>query len=300
MIKMPGYLNGAQFHSKDHLKNWNPLVEKIHQQGAKVWVQLFHSGRLTVKEITNVNVVAPSSIDPCNQGSFWRREVNGEILHFQTKTKYKTPTQLSVKEIKEIIIQFANSCQLAERIGFDGVELHGAHGYLLHQFCHRDTNHRTDDYNAKDFKFIKELVSACRNVVSSKFNISYRISLHMVDNSYLRYSEDDMNYTKLIRLLDHEGIDVFHSSEMNAGTNLFGTEEALHHIIRKNTTKPIIVCGQIDNLKKANSLLNDGKVDLIAIGRALISNPKLVSYFKSEEKHEFQKFSYEHHIDKII
>jgi len=294
-----GYLNGAQFHSKEHVLNWKPLVDKIHQQGTKVWVQLFHAGRLTVKEITNVNVLSPSAIKTFDQKSFWRREERGEILNFQTQTKYTTPTKLSVKQIKKIINQFANSCQLAEQTGFDGVELHGAHGYLLHQFCHSETNHRTDDYNAKDFKFIQELVCACRKAVSSNFNISYRLSLHMVDNSYIRYSEIDMDFSKLIRLLDNEGIDVFHSSEMNAGANLFGTEEALHHIIRKNTTKPIIVCGQIDNLEKADSLLNDGRVDLIAIGRSLISNPKLVSYLKNDEKFEFQEFSYEHHIDKI-
>ena len=121
----------------------------------------------------------------------------------------------------------------------------------------------------------------------------------MVDNTYIRYSKDDMDYSKLIRLLDNEGINVFHSSEINAGEYLFGVEEALHHIIRKNTTKPIIVCGQIDKLEKANSLIKDGKVDLIAIGRSLISNPNLVSFFKNDENYEFQKFSYKHHIDKF-
>ena len=294
-----GYLNGAQFHSKEHALNWKPIVDKIHHQGAKVWIQLFHAGRLTVKEITKVNVVAPSPIKTFNLKSFWRPEISGEILHFQTQTKYTIPTELSVKEIKKIIKQFAHSCQLAEQTGFDGVELHGAHGYLLHQFCHSETNQRTDAYNAKDFKFIQELVSTCRKATSSKFNLSYRLSLHMVDNSYIRYSQDNMDYGKLIRLLDNEGVDVFHSSEMNAGANLFGAEESLNHIIRKHTNKPIIVCGQIENLEKANFLLNDGRVELIAFGRSLISNPMLVSFFMNDEKFEFQKFSYEQHIEII-
>jgi N-ethylmaleimide reductase len=293
------YINGAQFHSKEHVLNWKPLVDKIHEQGAKVWIQLFHAGRLTVKEITKVNVLAPSAIKTFNVKSFWRPEVCGEILHFQTQTKYTVPTKISVKEIKQIIQEFAHSCQLAEQTGFDGVELHGAHGYLLHQFCHSETNQRTDEYNAKDFKFVQELVSACRKATSSKFNLSYRLSLHMVDNSYIRYSEDDLDFGKLIKLLDKEGIDIFHSSEMNAGSNLFGAEEALHQIIRKHTTKPVIVCGQIDSLEKAESLLNDGNVELIAIGRALISNPELVSFFKNDEKYELIKFNYEQHIDKI-
>lgn len=169
----------------------------------------------------------------------------------------------------------------------------------MHQFCHSETNKRTDEYNGKDFKFIRELVSACRKATSKKFNLSYRLSVHMVDNSYIRYSEDELDFIKLIKLIDEQGIDVFHSSEIKAGANVFGAEESLHHIIRKHTIKPIITCGRIDKLQRANLLLNDGKVDLIAIGRALISNPELISNFENEEQFEFQKFSYEKHIDKI-
>ena len=146
------------------------------------------------------------------------------------------------------------------------------HGYLLHQFCHGETNKRTDEYNVKDFKFIRELVSACRKATTKKFNLSYRLSVHMVDNSYIRYSDDDLDFSKLVKIIDKHGIDVFHSSEIKAGANVFGAEESLHHLIRKHTSKPIITCGRIDNLQKANLLLNDGKVDLIAMGRALISN----------------------------
>ena len=295
-----GYLNGAQFHSDKHEAAWRPLVDKIHKEGAKVWIQLFHAGRLTVKEVTKTNPVAPSSIKTFSSKSFWRPEENGEILHFQTRTPYSIPTELTIEHIEKIISQFALSCQRAERTGFDGVELHGAHGYLLHQFCHKETNERTDEYNAVDFKIIRDLVRACRAMTSPAFKLGYRLSLHMVDNSYVRYSADDLDYGKLVKLLDKEGVDVFHSSEMKAGANLFGATEALHHIIRKNTTKPIIACGRIDRLNKANKLLNAGHVDLVAIGRALISNPKLVCFFREDKEYEFIKFKYEEHINRIV
>ena len=84
-----GYLNGAQFYSKEHSLNWKPLVDEIHNQNAKVWIQLFHAGRLTVKEVTKTKVLAPSSIKPHDLRSFWRPEQDGEIIHFQTKTKFK-------------------------------------------------------------------------------------------------------------------------------------------------------------------------------------------------------------------
>ena len=131
---------------------------------------------------------------------------------------------------------------MAEKSGFDGVELHGAHGYLLHQFCHSETNKRLDEYNAKDFKFIKELDLVGKSPPEI-LNSPHRLSLHMVDNSYIRYSKQNLDYGKLVKLLDKEGIDVFHVSEIKAGANAFGSEQSLHEIIRKHTYKPIITCG---------------------------------------------------------
>ena len=294
-----GYLNGAQFHSYEHALNWKPLVNQIKTHGAKVWIQLFHAGRLTVEEVTKAKVVAPSAIKPYDSESFWRPRLNGDIVHFQTKTNFGVPSKLSKKGIKEIIKQFANSCNLSEKAGFDGVELHGAHGYLLHQFCHNELNKRTDEYNAKDFKFIKELIKSCREATSPMFKISYRLSLHLVDNSYIRYSKDNLDYGKLIKILDKEGVDVFHISEINSGSNAFGSDYPLHEIARKHTKKPIITCGRIDNLEKANKLLKKGNVDLVAIGRALISNPDLISQFKKKQKMKFKKFNYNRDIEEI-
>ena len=121
-----GYINGSQFHTKAHALNWKPVIDKIHLQGAKVWIQLFHAGRLTVREVTNNNVVAPSAIKTFNTESFWRPKLNGEHRISKQKTKYTIPTELSVKEIKQIIKQFSDSAGLLEQAGFDGVELHGA------------------------------------------------------------------------------------------------------------------------------------------------------------------------------
>ena len=290
-----GYGNGLQFHNEKHIEAWRPIVKKIQEAGAKVWIQLYHAGRLTVKELANGSPVAPSPIKTWDNASYWRPEQDGQIINFQTKTPYLTPKELDQGEINEVISQFAHACAFAEKAGFDGVELHGAHGYLLHQFLHSETNKRTDHYNAKSLKFVEELVTKCRNSISNSFTLCYRLSLHMVDNSFIRYDEKELDYAPLVQLLDKNGIDVFHSSELKAASPAFGHDLALCEVIRENTKKPIITCGRISKLKTAEKLLDSKKADLVAFGRSLISNPELIANFKNNVDHDFVKFNYDEH-----
>ena len=296
-----GYVNGAQFHSEEHLEKWKPIVEEVHKTGAKIWIQLFHAGRLTVEEVAGVKPVAPSPVKTFQGKSFWREEKEGDILHFQTKTPFKTPIALEKDKIQTIIQQFADACALAEKAGFDGVELHGAHGYLLHQFCHTETNLRQDEYKADTkFSFVQQVVSACKRVVSENFVLAYRMSVHMVDSSYVRYDKEVLNYSILIKLLTDLGIDAFHSSELNAGSKMFGGEISLHELIRQYTDKPLIVCGNVASRKKAEKILTKGIADLVGIGRAFIPNPDLVIKFKERPEEKLIKFDYSQHIQSLI
>jgi 2,4-dienoyl-CoA reductase-like NADH-dependent reductase (Old Yellow Enzyme family) len=155
-----GYIFGAQFHNDEHLEKWKSIVERVHEAGAKIWIQLFHAGRLTVPEITGGKVLSASSIKPYSHPSYWRPMVNDEIIHFQTKTPYITPGEMTCYEIEKIINDFGNSVALADRAGFDGVEIHGAHGYLVHCFMSKLSNVRTDDIGLdKGNKFLRELIT---------------------------------------------------------------------------------------------------------------------------------------------
>ena len=158
-----GYQNGAQFFNEHHHDTWRPVIDRIHDAGARIWIQLFHAGRLTVPEIAGQAPLAPSAIAPFNGESFWRPVIDGKTTHFQTHTPFVTPQEISVEQIEQVIESFARSCSLAERAGFDGAELHGAHGYLIHQFANAVTNQRSDDYAADEFEFIRRLTKACRS-----------------------------------------------------------------------------------------------------------------------------------------
>jgi 2,4-dienoyl-CoA reductase-like NADH-dependent reductase (Old Yellow Enzyme family) len=282
-----GYQNGAQLNTEEQAMAWKDLVDQVHAKGAKIWVQLFHAGRLSVKEITGSEVIAPSAIAPMNSPSFWRPKMGEEIVNFQTKTAYERPKEATKEDIERILKDFERACELAQLAGFDGVELHGAHGYLLHQFCHADSNQRTDEYAASpQFLFTKRLVKAVKNILGNT-TLSYRLSLHMVDNSHIRYKEDKLNFPLLVKKLDEWGVDLFHSSELDARSKMFGGSKALHEMIREHSAKPIIVCGRINSLEKANHLLE--KAELIAFGRNLISNPNLLQLMKEGKEDEIIK-----------
>jgi len=293
-----GYLNGMQFHSRVHSENWKPIIREIHDAGAKVWIQLFHAGRLTVPEITGGNVYSASAIKPEEHTSFWREKIEGEVVNFQTKTAYQLPIELPYLSIKSIIDDFTNAVQLAEEAGFDGVEIHGAHGYLIHTFMTKRTNSRSDEYG-ENHRFVSELIEGCRKKMRSSTTLSFRCSIHMVDNPMIRYSKDDMDFEFLVRTLEQKGVDVFHCSQIDSKRPLFGSDKTLHKIVRELTDLPIVVCGGIKSLAEANSLISEDINSLIAFGRNFIPNPGLIDLFKNNRESEIVSFDYEKHINSI-
>lgn len=293
-----GYCNGLQFHNKEHLKTWTKVIDQIHQNGSKVFIQLFHPGRLTVSKLTNGRVLAPSAIKTHDAQSFWRPQVNGEIVHFQTKTPYKTPSEITESEINTVIQDFKKASSLAIKAGFDGVEIHGAHGYLIHQFCHKSCNSRIDKYAAESFLFVREIIQSIRNNIPADAILSFRLSQHMVDNSYIRFSEDKYDIRKLVTSIDKLGVDVFHCSEIKANSNLFGTNKSLISLVQSATNKSIIACGEICDIQTANDLLSMEQVELIAFGRLLINNPKLMDLLQNNPR-LIIPFDYHTHINKV-
>lgn len=277
-----GYKNGLQFHNLEHVKKWIPILKKIKKYNCKVIIQLYHAGRLTVQEITKTNTVSPSNIEPENQISFWRRKKNEKIIHFQSQSSFKKPNRLKIKDIKKIEESFINSIRLSELAGFDGVELHGAHGYLLHSFLDGRINTRKDVYNFKKLEIFKNIITKSKKYMIGKI-FCFRISLHRIDNYYSKYDINKFNIKKIIKSLDRFGINLFHSSEIKAGNKMLGTNKSLTEIIRKNTKKPIISCGDISSYEQIKILDKQG-ANFFAFGRSSISNKNLIKVLKKNKQ----------------
>jgi len=239
------------------------LASSIKAHQAKAAIQLYHPGRETHTMITGVQPVAPSPI-PC------------PIVQ-------DMPKELSEQEIKVIIDEYADGARRAKEAGFDAVEMHGAHGYLICQFLSSFSNKRNDQYGGDLYRrarFATEIVERTREKVGSEFPIIFRISADERLDGGLTLEE-----TRIIaKLLEEAGINAISVSAGNFATIQWVIQPVLlprgclvpfAAEIRKVVQIPVITAGRINDPKLADTILKEGKADLIAMGRPLMADPDL-------------------------
>lgn len=240
------------------------LVDEVHKHGdVKMAVQLHHAGRQTMSAVIGAQPVAPSPI-PC--------PVDKEM-----------PRELATEEVYDLIEKFGDAAKRAKEIGFDAVEVHGAHGYLVAQFMSAYSNKRSDefggDFNSR-MKFPVEIVKNIRRKVGNGLPILFRIS-----------GDEDMPEARTItesrmaaRVLESVGVDAIHVSRcvygsvpgaiapaaVPAGFNVYAAEE-----IKKSVSIPVIAVGRINDPLLAEDILETGKADLVALGRESLTDPEL-------------------------
>ncbi len=290
------YVNGLQYFSKAHCEAWKPIVERIHEYGSKVFLQLFHAGRLTTSEVCGEQPISASPVAPNKQRSNFMIKKDNDYVHYQSLTPFSVPREMNIQDINCVQEKFENSCKLSAIAGFDGVELHCAHGYLLHQFCHGQINRRLDAYgHDSKLRFLRETVIKCHQALPNNRVLAVRLSQHMVDNSYLRYSEKNLNFEHVVASID-DYVDVYHCSTIEVDNPIFGFNKSLMEVVRQKTDKTIVACGRVDSKEKAERILHSGVADLIAIGRPLIANQNLVKLFLNGREDEMIPFNNNLHL----
>jgi 2,4-dienoyl-CoA reductase-like NADH-dependent reductase (Old Yellow Enzyme family)/thioredoxin reductase len=252
------------------ISGFNELAESVKSYGARIAVQLQFSGRLTNLSATEgIQPVAPSET-PLSPGG-------------------EEPKALIPDEINYIIEKFARAAFLAKQAGIDAVELHGAHGYLIGQFLSPFTNKRTDAYGGSRegrVRFGTELVRAIRDAVGPKYPIIYRMSADERMEGGLGLNESQWFASRL----EEAGVDAFHVTAGIYETRAWmfpamgmekGCNVPLAEGIKKAVSVPVIAVGKIPNPDIAEEILEQGRADMIAIGRPLIADPELPN--KAEE-----------------
>jgi len=265
--RIPGIFSQAQ------VAGWKKTTEKVHENGGKIVVQLMHTGRIShpLNMPAGAKILAPSAVRPA--GQMWTDQKGLQ--------DYPTPEAMTLDEIETTKIEYIAAAQHAMEAGFDGVEIHGANGYLVEQFLSPISNVRTDSYGGNienRIRFAVEVTEAVANAIG-KGKTGIRLSPYGVASDMPHYPEINMTYDKLSKMLSSLGIAYIHlvdHSSMGAPK----VPDKVKEVIGDNFTSPIIYCGGF-TLELGNETLKEGFADAIAFGRPFINNPDLVNRLKN-------------------
>lgn len=303
---------------KEALAGWKRVVDEVHAAGGKIFPQLWHVGSVRQRtDHENQGADNPKHCCHCNHP-----EVPGygpsPVPHPYVENA-EVPQTLTQQDIDEIINAYANAAKDAKQIGFDGLELHAAHGYLIDQFFWDATNQRTDKYGGNTLadraQFAVEVVRAVRKAVGPDFPISFRISQWKLGDYSAKMAKTPEELKDFLALLVDAGVDVFHCSTRRFYEPEFpGSNLNFAGWVKKLSGKPAITVGSVglDNdfvntfagketkiedktIEQLLERLEKQEFDLVALGRMLLANPDWAEKMRNGKLNEIIPFSQDKH-----
>lgn len=265
-----GYSFTPGIYSPEQTEGWRKVASAVHANGGRIFLQLWHVGRMSHSEFHGGALPVAPSAEPF-EAQIWK--VNAET-GLGEMVDCPTPRALTVDEIKATVEDFRKAARNAIDAGFDGVEIHGANGYLVDQFMRTTANSRTDDYGGSRenrLRFLREVVSAIAAEVGPE-----RTAIRMAPFLTARgMACPDILPTILeaVEFLNEVGVAYIHLVEADWDDAPQFTEE-FRQAIRARFAGTIIVAGHYDRAK-ADWVLEKGYADLVAFGRPFIANPDL-------------------------
>ncbi|MER7761588.1 alkene reductase [Streptomyces sp. NPDC097619] len=258
-----GYPFTPGLHSAEQIASWREVTASVHAAGGRIFAQLMHSGRIGHPSLLPDGLVpvGPSAVAP-----------QGQLYTADGPQDFVTPHELTAAEVRQTIADFAEAARNAVDAGFDGVELHGANGYLIHQFLAPGSNLRTDEWGGpveNRIRFAVEVVKAVAAAIGAE-RTGLRVS---PGNPYNDISEPDPQpaYEALVKEIDGLGLAYLHVMEHGPEAR----EATL--ALRKQFSGPLILNpateGPTDH--RALPLVEDGIADLLAFGALFLANPDL-------------------------
>ncbi len=268
-----GYARIPGIYSKQQVEGWKKITSAVHERGGKIFVQLMHTGRIShpLNMPEGSQVIAPSAVKAA--GQIW---TDSKMLQ-----DFPVPKAMTAEDLSNTKAEFATAAINALNSYFDGVELHGANGYLLEQFLSPVSNIRKDNYGGSvenRARYVLEVVTAVADAISNS-KTGIRLSPYGVSNDMPYYPEIDATYKYLTEQLNKSGIAYIHIVDHSA----MGAPEVpidLKKLIRANFKNTVILSGGYDK-DRAEADIQSGLCDLVAFGRPFINNPDLVERFKN-------------------
>lgn len=267
-----GYARIPGCYSSEQAQGWRKIAAAVHARGGKIFMQLMHTGRVThpLNLPDGAEVIAPSAV-----------QLTGQMWTDQKQMQsYPVPREMTKADIQKAVQEYAKAAKLAVEAGLDGVELHGANGYLIDQFLNPASNRRSDEYGGSSQNRIRFALEVAQAVVAEigADRLGIRLSPYGVFNDMIAFEGLEEQYGLLTEKLSELGLVYIHvvdHSSMGAPE----VKSSVKSLLRQKFKNSMILSGGYDAESAERDLL-EGKGDLIAFGRPFISSPKLVDKFK--------------------
>ncbi len=268
-----GWQNTPGIYTEEMAEGWRKVVDAVHQAGSKIVLQLWHTGRASHSDfLDGERPVSASEV-----------RLEGDEIHTpKGKKRYEVPRALSRDEIKDVVADFKRAAEFAKQAGFDGIEVHGANGYLINQFLDGRSNQRTDEYGgsvANRFRFFDEVLDAVLSVWP-KETVGARISPNGVFND-MGFEGVQNTYRYVIERFAEKELGFVHIMDGLAfGFHEFGEPMTLADFRKVYSGLIIGNCGYTK--ENAEAAVSRGDADVIAFGRPFITNPDLPARFRHD------------------
>lgn len=266
-----GYIATPGLHDLDQVRAWREVTDAVHSAGGLIYVQLWHVGRISHPVFRGGELpIAPSAIAPRGVQTYTADGMQD----------IPTPRALDLQEIPGIVEEFRHGARMAKEAGFDGVEVHGANGYLLDQFLEDGTNHRTDAYGGSvenRARLLFEVVDAVVEVWGSD-RVGVRLSPGGTFNDMFD-SHPQQTFAYAVRGLADRKLAYLHLVEPTPPQGEHPSPDLSARFFRPLYPGTLIVAGSY-TLDRANAVLREGLADLVAFGQLYIANPDLTERFR--------------------
>ncbi|MFB9887760.1 alkene reductase [Balneatrix alpica] len=260
-----GYPNTPGIFTAEQIQGWQKVTQAVHGKGGKIFLQLWHTGRVAHSHFTGQAVVAPSAI--AASGSVPR------MRHLQ----YEVPRALSREEIAQLVEDYAQAAENAREAGFDGIEIHAANGYLLDQFLHHHTNRREDEFGGSPENMSRLLLQVV-DAISHRIGAA-RTALRLSPGAYVNDIQGDERdrqvFDYLLQQLNQRELAYLHLGIFDDSMTFAYLDGQASRYLRRHYQGTLVGVGSY-SAERANQAIAAKEFDLIAIGRPFIANPDYV------------------------
>ena len=260
-----GYDDPPGLATDEHADAWRRVTDAVHEEGAPIFAQLMHAGALSQGNRYTDETVAPSAVRPKGE----------QLAMYGGEGEFPEPRELTGEDIDHLIENFAAAAERAVDAGFDGVEVHGANGYVLDQFLTAYTNERDDEYGGdveNRIRLTAEVIEAVQAATPADFVVGVRVSQSKVNDPDYRWPGGEDDAEVIFGALSDAGADYLHVTEEDVTAPAFDEGPTLTELADKHGDAPVIANGALEDPDAARATVEEG-ADLITLAKGALANP---------------------------